>query len=171
MAVRSITFWLLAALLPAASFGCARSSGAPAMSDPAPSAKPAEPAPASVRPRPGQPAVTRSALLAVLERGPGAFLHDLFQRVDVEAHFEGGAFAGWQIVALDETADHLDAVGLDVGDVVKTINGYGIERPEYLSAIFAELRDADAIVIGGERAGEAFELQVPVVDDQRPGAR
>jgi type II secretory pathway component PulC len=166
MAVRRLIFiWLLGALLPAAALGCARSSGAPAMSDPASSTERADPAPAAVRPRPGQPAVSRSALLAVLERGPGAFLHDLFQRVEVEAHFEGGAFAGWQIVALAETADHLEAIGLEVGDVVKTINGYGIERPEYLSAIFAELRDADAIVIGVERAGEAFELRVPIVDD------
>jgi hypothetical protein len=162
---RLISVSLLGALLAATSLGCARSSGAPALSDPASSAEPADPPPPAVRALPGERTVTRSALLAVLERGPGAFLHDLFQRVEVEAHFEGAAFAGWQIVALAETADQLEAVGLDVGDVVKTINGYGIERPEYLSAIFAELRDADAIVIGGERAGEAFELHVPIVDD------
>jgi hypothetical protein len=163
-APRRLTFWLIAALVPATVLGCARSSGATSASDPA---SPGAPAPGAHRepPRPGEPTVTRSTLLAILDLGPGALLHDLFQDLEVTAHFEAGAFAGWQIVALAEGADRYDAVGLRQGDVVRSVNGYRIERPEYLSAIFAELRDAAAILIEVERAGESFEVRIVVVED------
>jgi type II secretory pathway component PulC len=158
---------LIVCALALAHAGCARSQSA---TDSAPAAT-ASPAPEEPRaappasPTPGVPAVARSTLLATLDRGPGEFLHELLQDIDVEAHFEGGAFAGWQLVAVDGRSDRLEGLDLRAGDVITEINGYGIERPEYLSAIFVELRTAEAIVVGGERAGEPFEIRVPITDD------
>jgi type II secretory pathway component PulC len=143
----------------AAAIGCAGSATeatepAPPAAPPAKAGEPAAPQRASDR------AITRSALLAALDRGPGAFL----QSVEVEAHFEEGAFAGWEVVDIRGGED-APPVDIRRGDVIKSINGYGLERPEYLHAIFVELRTAGAIVVEGERAGQPFELSIPVVEE------
>lgn len=157
LAARAFALWLVAAFACAGSPTPAAQEGPKASHDPAPP----DPKPKPERAPANGPSVERGALLAVLAQGPGAFL----QRIEVEAHFESGSFAGWRLLDLGASRDRVEALGIRRGDVITAINGYGLERPEYLHAVFVELRDAPAIVVEGERAGEPFEIRIPVEGD------
>ncbi len=152
------------ALAALAAAGCGGSQTT-AEAEPRPSRTEGAPAPEAEPLPPDEPHVARSALLATLDRGPGAFLQELFRLAEVRPHTEGDAFMGWRIVELDADAGELADIGLSRGDVVVAVNGYQLERPEYLHALFVELRDAAAIVVEGERGGDPFEIRVPVVDE------
>jgi len=108
-------------------------------------------------PRPPAPALTRSALNAALDAGPGAFL----ARVDVRAARLGGRFVGWEIVSLWPGAQ----IELRPGDVVLGVNGRTLERPESLGALFGDLRTANEIVVDYRRGLERREARFPVVED------
>jgi hypothetical protein len=100
--------------------------------------------------------IGRAELDAILAPGPGALLG----RVRVAAEARDGRFHGWRIVALPDGA----RLELEVGDVVRSVNGQGLERPEHLSAVWEALRTAPEVVIGYERAGEPRTWRLPVVD-------
>jgi hypothetical protein len=108
-------------------------------------------------PRPAAPVLTRTALNAALDAGPGAFL----ARVDVRAARAAGRFAGWEIVSLWANA----RIELRPGDVVLAVNGRTLERPESLSALFTELRSAREIVVDYRRGLERREARFPVVEE------
>jgi type II secretory pathway component PulC len=159
---RSFRFAALFALSPAA--GCGAAPETPA-SD-ASKAKP-KTAVAPAEARPASPvsrgALHRKEVVAVVERGLGAFL----QRVSVEPRFHGGRFRGWSLVRL-LPADFWSGVDLRPGDVVVEVNGKSIERPEQAHEVFEGLRTAERLVIRFERAGEARELSYAI--EPRAGA-
>jgi general secretion pathway protein C len=99
-------------------------------------------------------AVRRAELDETLAAGPGALL----ARVRVEA-VGRRRFAGWRILSLPEDP----RLALQPGDVVRRVNGLGLERPEDLSRVFEALRAAPEIVVEYERGGERRAWRLPIV--------
>ncbi len=137
---------------------------------PAESATPADsPAPPEAAPPPAAAAaatapaatgggITRRELLSVLDQSPGAFL----QHVDVTPRFGGGRFIGWRVVSFFPGDARFAAVDLQAGDVVHTINGLPVEKPEQLMVVWQALRSATALEVALERNGVARTLRWPI---------
>ncbi|HKA87438.1 MAG TPA: hypothetical protein VKE22_07210 [Haliangiales bacterium] len=126
---------------------------APLIEEPARAPSPPPPPP----PRPARAELTRTALNAALDAGPGAFL----AKVRVVAARSAGRFLGWEIEALWPGA----AVGLERGDIVTAVNGRTLERPEALPALYQELRGASEVVVEFRRGLERRMARFPVVED------
>jgi type II secretory pathway component PulC len=126
---------------------------ASASSSPAPPRPPAN-APAA----PGH--LPRSAVMATLSRGLGAFLG----RLDTEPVVEGGHFRGWRIVRLGDRDPLWKGVNLAPGDVVTNVNGRPIERPEQALKAFQALAIDPELRVAYQRNGKPREL-VYVIDD------
>jgi S1-C subfamily serine protease len=132
------------------------SPGGPVILEGPPASPPSTPRPPP--PRPARAPLTRSALVAVLDAGPGAFL----ATVRVTAARQQGRFVGWEIDSLWPGAD----VGLAPGDIVTAVNGRSIERPEALPELWQSLRGATEIVVDYRRGLEARTARFPVVEDR-----
>jgi len=102
--------------------------------------------------------IPRPDLLAVLDRGPGQFLVGIV----VEPVFRGKQFAGWEIVSFDPADARFGAAPLEPGDIVTAVNARSISRPRQLQAVWDELRAAQALIIEGERGGQAFALRYDI---------
>ncbi len=86
--------------------------------------------------------ITRARLLAVLDAGPGTFLRQL----EVAPKMSGDRFVGWQLVQLVGTQENpLYDIDLVPGDVLLTINGKAIARPDQLQTVWDGLRTADQV--------------------------
>jgi len=86
--------------------------------------------------------IPRDRLLAVLDQGPGAFL----RQFEVAAKLSGDRFVGWELVQLVGTQQNmLYDIDLVPGDVLLTINGKPIARPDQLQTVWVDLRTADAV--------------------------
>jgi S1-C subfamily serine protease len=118
------------------------------------------PAPAASAPVPDH-AVARSAVEEVVSQGLGMFL----RRLDVDDHpvFVGGKFHGFRIAGLRD-AQFWSGVDLKPGDVVTTVNGFPIERPEQAQTVFDSLEVASELRVGVERSGQPRELVYTIVD-------
>lgn len=103
--------------------------------------------------------VRRSELRTVIAR-PGSFLQNV--SLDDQPVMVGGKFHGFRIVALPSTWPGLD---LAPGDVVTKVNGMAIEHPEEAFDALKSLETAPELRVSYERAGEARELKLPIVDD------
>jgi S1-C subfamily serine protease len=113
---------------------------------------------------PGAPsdrAVARSAVHAVLSQGLGMFL----RRVDVDDQpvFVGGRFHGFRIAGLRDP-QFWSGVDLQPGDVVTSVNGFPIERPEQALTAFESLDVASELRVAVERGGQPRELVYAIVD-------
>jgi type II secretion system protein C len=106
-------------------------------------------------------AVSRSLLHAVVAQGLGAFL----QHVDIDDQpvFVGGKFHGFRIAALRDPK-FWSGVDLKPGDVVTSVNGFPIERPEQAQTAFESLEVASELRVDLERAGQPRELTYSIVD-------
>ena len=102
----------------------------------------------------------RSALEAILDQGPGTFLRG----VEITAQFHNDRFTGWKVVQFMPSEHRFDPYDLVPGDIVKTVNGHQISRPNHLHDLWEELRETSTIVVALERDGAPFELQFDVVD-------
>jgi S1-C subfamily serine protease len=110
-------------------------------------------------------AVARAAIHAVLSDGLGAFL----ERVDVDDQpvFVAGKFHGFRIAALRDGAawsGFWKGVDLKPGDVVTSINGFPIERPEQAQTAFESLEVASELRVTYDRGGEKREIVYAIVD-------
>lgn len=86
--------------------------------------------------------IARDRLIAVLDAGPGTFLRQL----EVTAKMSGERFVGWELVQLVGTnANPLYDVDVLPGDVLLTINGKSIARPDQLQTVWDGLRTADTV--------------------------
>jgi len=85
--------------------------------------------------------IARDRLLAVLDAGPGTFL----RQFEVTARMSGDRFVGWELVQLVGTQNLLYDVDLVPGDVLLTINGKTIARPDQLQTVWDTLRTADVV--------------------------
>jgi type II secretory pathway component PulC len=152
-------FVLLARLAPLGLLACAasRPPAEPVAAAPTASA----PAPAPVAAAPNDHSVTRTAVEAVVSQGLGTFL----RHVDVDDHpvFVAGKFHGFRIAGLRD-ADFWSGVDLKPGDVVTSLNGFPIERPEQAQTAFDSLEVASELRVGVERAGQPHELVYTIVD-------
>ncbi|MDP9150280.1 MAG: hypothetical protein M3O36_10115, partial [Myxococcota bacterium] len=128
----------------------------PSSSPVAPSAR----SPAATRPL---QSLRRPAVRAAITQGLGVLL----QRVELDDRpvRVGGKFHGFRILALRGGA-FWSGVDLKPGDVVTTVNGFPIERPEQAQAAFESLETASELRVAYERDGEARELIVPIVDER-----
>jgi type II secretory pathway component PulC len=138
---------------------CAQAAPPPvAPASPAPAAASASAAPSPVAPpatAPGAPALARADVHAAVSMGLGAFL----QHVELESQpvMAGGKFHGFRIAALHDAA-FWKGVDLRPGDVVTSVNGFPIERPEQAQAAFESLDVASELRVTYEREGRAREL-------------
>ncbi len=91
----------------------------------------------------------------MLAQGLGAFL----QRVELDDRpvLAGGAFRGFRIRALHDDA-FWKGVDLRPGDVVTSVNGFPIERPEQAQVAFDSLQVASELRVTYDRDGSAREL-------------
>ena len=105
--------------------------------------------------------VTRAALLATLDTGPGAFLRG----VELKPRLHGERFTGWEIVQFMPGETRFDDFDLRPGDIVGPINGHQVARPEHLATLWAELRTADAVVIQVQRGANSFTLRFEIADE------
>jgi hypothetical protein len=129
-------------------------------------ARPAAPAPA---PRPRPPlrrtgSIGREELDVVLDAGPGAFLRGL----QVDPELVERRLRGWRVRRFYPDDPRFEAVDLLPGDLVLTVNGHLIVRPEHLQKVWDGLRDAHTLVVQVERAGSVFELEYTIVDSPAP---
>jgi type II secretory pathway component PulC len=136
-------------------------AGAPraATAVPAPTSPPPAPPPIA----PSDHAVARSAVHAVIAEGLGMFL----QRVDLDDQpvLVGGKFHGFRIARLRD-AKFWSGVDVKPGDVVTSLNGLPIERPEQAQTAFDSLEVASELRVSLERGGQPRELTYAILDDR-----
>ena len=142
--------------------GCAGASSAKPVVQ-APVAASSAPAVAAAPASRDDHAMPRSAVHAVVSQGLGMFL----RRVDVDDQpvFVGGKFHGFRIAGLRD-ASFWSGVDIRPGDVVTSVNGFPIERPEQAQTAFDSLEVASELRVALERGGQSRELVFPIVDDR-----
>jgi type II secretory pathway component PulC len=149
---------LSALALALAAAGCA--SPAPAASPTAPKGAVAPAPPAALAP---DHTLARSAVRDVVALGLGAFL----QRVEVDEQpvMAGGKFRGFRIASLRGEA-FWRGVDLKPGDVVISVNGFPIERPEQAQTAFESLQVSSELRVSYDREGQPRELVYTILDDR-----
>jgi general secretion pathway protein C len=106
-----------------------------------------------------EPVIQRAALDEVLDAGLGAFLG----RVTTEPSLDGNRFVGFRLVALRDAA-LFENVDLQPGDVILSVNGQSIERPDDAFTAWTGLRVASEITLAVLRDGARRDLRFPIVD-------
>jgi general secretion pathway protein C len=105
--------------------------------------------------------VARSAVNDVVSHGLGAFL----QRIELDGRPVriDGKFHGFRVAALhDDPFWH--GVDLKPGDVVTSVNGLPIERPEQAQTVFDSLEVAGELRVAYDRDGQPRELVYSIVE-------
>lgn len=150
--------WFSLALLLVVACGGGSEAARPAKAATAPSASAAAPASLPV------PAYTlrRSTVKEAL-KSPGV----LFQHVvlDTQPVFVAGKFHGFRIAELRGGPDEWKGIDLKPGDVVTSVNGFPIERPEQALEAFQSLSVASELRVDLEREGEPRSLRWAILDD------
>ena len=103
-------------------------------------------------------AIRREDLQTVLAAGPAALL----QRVVTEPVRENGKFVGFRIAGF--TGEPPGVIDLQPGDIILSVNGRKIERPENYFQVFEELQVASELRFELLRSGEVETLLYPIVD-------
>lgn len=85
--------------------------------------------------------IERPKLVAVLNKGPGAFLGQF----EVSPRLEAKRFIGWQLVRLLDRNSPLTAIDVAPGDVLASVNGNSLSRPDQLQTLWDSLRTANSI--------------------------
>ena len=155
---------LMTAVLALTLWGCGAATPKEAPpKDPTGAPPPRPSASASASAHPQDHVLARSAVRAVVARGLGAFLQHV--EVDDRPVFVQGHFHGFSIAKL---SDPPFWAGVDVrpGDVVISVNGLPIERPEQAQAAFESLATATELRVLLERDGQPKELAFPIADDR-----
>lgn len=102
--------------------------------------------------------VDRTALLAVLDAGPGNYL----RQFEVTGAMDGDRFLGWQLVQLVDASSPLNDLDLAAGDVLIALNGAPLSRPDQLMAVWDSLRTTDVITADLLRGDARFSIQFAV---------
>jgi hypothetical protein len=98
--------------------------------------------------------IARARLVAVLDAGPPAFLRQL----EVTPKMSGDRFVGWELVQLIDRQSPLHDVDVAPGDVLLSVNGQQISRPDQLQLVWDSLRTANALTAQLWRGGGKLEL-------------
>jgi type II secretion system protein C len=107
--------------------------------------------------------VARSAVHAVVSEGLGMFL----RRIDLDDQpvMVAGKFHGFRVAGLRDP-QFWSGVDLKPGDVVTSVNGFPIERPDQAETAFESLEVASELRVAVEREGQQRELVYAIVDDR-----
>ena len=130
----------------------------------------AAPSPVAARPvaAPGSAARTgiidRGELVRVLDAGPGALLRGL----ELSPFFEGTRFAGWRIDQIVDRGSPIARADLAAGDVVRTVNGQMLARPEHVMAVWQALRTAPELRCEVWRGAAQLSLRFAIEPPARP---
>lgn len=135
-------------------------AGAPAVV--APGGNSAAPVAASAAPSP-QRTLRRSSVHEVVAQGLGAFLQHV--ELDDRPVFVAGKFHGFRLTKLRDAA-FWNGIDLRPGDVVTSVNGFPIERPEQAQTAFDSLDVASELRVVYDRDGQPRELVYAIVDDR-----
>lgn len=98
--------------------------------------------------------IARDRLLAVLDAGPPSFLRQL----EVTPRMSGDRFLGWELVQVVDPQSPLYDVDVAPGDVLLSINGQPISRPDQLQLVWDSLRTASAVTAQLWRGDAKLEL-------------
>ncbi len=98
--------------------------------------------------------IARARLVAVLDAGPPSFLRQL----EVTPRMSGDRFVGWELVQLVDRQSPLHAVDVAPGDVLLSVNGQPISRPDQLQLVWDSLRTANELTAQLWRGGDKLEL-------------
>jgi type II secretion system protein C len=139
--------------------GCGAAPPPPTASVPAPKPPPAS-SPAASSPDHRLP---RSAVHQVVAQGLGWFLQ--YVEVSDQPVFVAGKFHGFRIAALRDSA-FWAGVDIKPGDVIVSVNGFPIERPEQAETAFESLDVASELHVAYERDGKARDLVYAIVDER-----
>lgn len=102
--------------------------------------------------------IQRNDLRAALSAGPAALL----AKVQTKAILNNGKFVGFKIVRFNQGEPKIPE--LRVGDVVISINGHKVERPEDYFEIFQKLKTAKELSFNILRSGVPESLKYAIVD-------
>lgn len=98
--------------------------------------------------------IARARLVAVLDAGPPSFLRQL----EVAPKLQGDRFIGWELVQLVDRGSPLYDVDVAPGDVLLSVNGRQLSRPDQLQALWDSLRTANEVTAQLWRGGAKLEL-------------
>jgi hypothetical protein len=98
--------------------------------------------------------IARERLNAVLDAGPPSFL----RQVEVTPKLSGDRFIGWELVQLVDRQSPLADVDVAPGDVLLSVNGQQLSRPDQLQRLWDSLRTANALTAQLWRGGGKLEL-------------
>jgi type II secretory pathway component PulC len=121
---------------------------------------PEEPAPPPPEPACAGDRIARADLTAVLDAGPAPLL----ALVETRPRHRDGRFVGFEIVAFSD-GEPPACPALRAGDVLVSVNGKRIERPEHYFEVFQELRGAAALELELIRGGRTTMLNYAIVDE------
>ena len=132
-----------------------KQEAAPAPADPLTMERPVAPPGKGLR----SGTIARDKLVSVLDAGPGMFL----RQFEVTARMSGDRFVGWELVQLVGTnANPLYDVDLQPGDVLLTVNGQPIAKPDQLQTVWDGLRTADNVTAQLWRGQSKLTLEFSV---------
>ena len=100
--------------------------------------------------------IPRADLDEILAAGPA----NLLASVQTDSHMADGKFAGFRIVSF--RVDVHPCLDLREEDVITTVNGESIERPEHYFAVFEKLSTATEVRFDLIRDGKATTITYPV---------
>jgi type II secretory pathway component PulC len=126
------------------------------------------PPPAPEQKLPPLPAghVWRVEVMKVMSPGMPVFL----QRIDVDPVLVAGKFHGFRITALKGDPAFWRGSGLQVGDVITSVNGQPIERDQQAFDVWSQLATASELDVAYERGGQPKNLRLVIHDeDEIPG--
>jgi hypothetical protein len=98
--------------------------------------------------------IARERLNAVLDAGPPSFLRQL----EVTPKLSGDRFVGWELVQLVDRQSPLFDVDVAPGDVLLSVNGRQLSRPDQLQVLWDSLRAANEVTAQLWRGGGKLEL-------------
>lgn len=109
----------------------------------------------------------RPALARGLAMGPPSIL----QQLEVTADTADQRFLGWRLVRLlDASTPLLRSLDLRPGDVLLSINGNPLSKPNELMALWTDLSAATKIECQLSRDGRPFSIVVEIVDPEPASA-
>ena len=85
----------------------------------------------------------KSALKAILKRGP----QRLIASVRVQPHSAKGRFLGFKLVGHTASSPLASSETIAVGDVILTVNGLAVERPDQFMRAWESIRAAKSLSI------------------------
>ncbi len=107
-------------------------------------------------------AIFRSEVRRATQDGSAAYL---LGQLRPEPYRPQGRFEGWIITALWPGDPDLCAPGCDlrIGDVILSVNGSKLDRPEDLAEAMTKLETLESLDLRGLRDGQYFERSHPIL--------